>query len=310
LFLIATFYARQYPSFRWIWTAALPAFLLETLFYLGSVFESTRASFHSVPGLRRRAALLWLSGLVPYLVFALGSGTFHRNAFYLLALLCGVFSFWYVFVPRRFTYDAGFLVIAAAPFLTKVFDRIYLAPDPHLRVGILGHLMWIRLGVIALLVFREWDPGPLSLWPNLREWRIGLRWFTLAILPIAGTALLLHDVRWSPQSGPWWRILGLAVGYFLGALWVVSLAEELFFRGVIEKALLDEAYPKSAAVSISALLFGSVHLWFHHFPNWQRALVAAVLGIACGMCYLQTRSVRASMVTHALTIVIWRILFR
>ncbi len=116
--------------------------------------------------------------------------------------------------------------------------------------------------------------------------------------------------RFAPLQGEWWRLAGVAIGTFFGMLWVVAFGEELFFRGVIERALLNRRRSPVLAVGISAVLFGAVHLWFHHFPDWRRALVAAVLGIACGVAYLRTGSVRAPMVTHAFVVTTWRVFFK
>ncbi|MGA8028821.1 MAG: CPBP family intramembrane glutamic endopeptidase, partial [Bryobacteraceae bacterium] len=170
-------------------------------------------------------------------------------------------------------------------------------------------LMWIRIGIAALLVLRQWDPGRLSFWPCRREWRIGILYYLLFIVPIGALALGLHDVRFAPVHGAWWRIAGIGIGTFFGILWVVALGEELFFRGFIERALLDWSSPV-AAVPVSALLFGAAHLWFHQFPDWPRALVATVLGVACGLAYLRTGSVRAPMVTHAFVVATWRMFFK
>lgn len=292
--------------------AALPAFLLEAVFYLGSIFAATRASFGRIGSRRLQALLLWLSALLPYLVFSLLAGVFHQNAFLLLALLSGLLAYWYVLFPHRLAYDFGFLVIAAAPLVLRTFQRVYLSPDPHLRdvAATLGHLMWIRLAIAALLLLRGWDPGGFGFWPQAREWRIGLLYYAAAIVPIALAALALHDVQFSPVQGEWWRILALGIGTFFGILWVVAISEELLFRGVIERALLNTWDSKAGAVIISALLFGSAHLWFHQFPNWQRAVVAALLGLACGLAYAQTGSVRVPMVTHACVVTTWRLLFR
>ena len=93
--------------------------------------------------------------------------------------------------------------------------------------------MWIRLGILALLVLREWDPGPFSLWPTLLEWRKGALYYCAAIAPVALLALGVHYVHWSPVSGEWWRVGGIAIGTFFAFLWVIALSEELFFRGVI-----------------------------------------------------------------------------
>jgi membrane protease YdiL (CAAX protease family) len=310
LFWTAFYYSNGHSPSLWIWTAAFPAFLLETLFYLSSAFENTRVRFAELGSARTKAALLWLSALLPYLIFAWAAGTFERNAFYLLAALSAVLAFWHAILPRRLAYDLGFLVIAAAPFITRVFNRIYHSPDPHLRVDVLGHLMWIRVGLVALLALREWDPGPVSLWPNSREWRTGWLWFATGIAPLVLVSLILHDSRFEPMSGPWWRVAAVAAGTFFGMLWVVALGEELFFRGFVERWLLDGRGSPIGAVLVSSLLFGSAHLWFRTYPDWRRAVVASILGLACGAAYLQSGSIRASMVTHSLVVMTWRVFFK
>jgi membrane protease YdiL (CAAX protease family) len=310
LFVAALYLRREHPHSHWIMTAALPALLLEAVFYLGAMCEQTRSWFARIRSGRTQGAMLWIAALLPYLVFSLSAGTFQRNAFYLLAVLCGVFSFWYVYTPRRAAYDIGFLVIAAAPIVERVFARIYQSPEDHLRVDILGHLMWIRLGVMALLVLRAWDPGVFGLWPDRSEWKAGFLWYAAVLIPIIGAAMALHDVRFAPLHDVWWRIGALAAGTFFGMLWVVALGEELFFRGVIERALWDQWASRALAVVVSALLFGAAHLWFHQFPDWRRAIVAAILGVGCGIAYVQTGSVRAPMVTHALVVTTWRVFFK
>ncbi|MBV9761763.1 MAG: CPBP family intramembrane metalloprotease [Acidobacteriaceae bacterium] len=291
-------------------SGAFPAFSLEAAFYLASMFEQTRAWFSRVSSRRTQGAMLWISALLPYLAISLATASFQRNAFYLLAMLCGIFAFWYVYTPRRVVYDVGFLVIAAAPVVERVFGRIYPSPEHHLRLDILGHLMWIRLGIMALLVLREWDPGPLSPWPQAHEWKAGFLYFVVSVVPIALAAIALHDVRFVPRHDPWWRIAVLASATFFGILWVVALGEELFFRGVVERAIYDRWNSPTLAVLISAAIFGCAHLWFHQFPDWRRACVAALLGIACGIAYLQTGSIRAPMVTHAFIVATWRVFFR
>jgi membrane protease YdiL (CAAX protease family) len=59
----------------------------------------------------------------------------------------------------------------------------------------------------------------------------------------------------------------------------------------------------------AAALFGLVHLPFQKFPNRRLGIVAGVLGIFCGLSLLRARSVRASMVTHALVATTWRMFF-
>ncbi len=291
-------------------SAALPAFLAEAVFYLGSVFEAPRVWFGKLFSPRTQAALLWLTAILPYVIFALASGTFSRNAFQVIAALAAVLSFWYVLLPRRTAYDVGFLALAAAPMILRVFPRLYLSPDPHLRLGdVLGHLMWIRLGIAALLIFREWNPGSFGLWPRLREWRIGTLWFLIAVIPLCALAMGIGMLRFAPLQAPWWRVAGIAIGTFFGVLWVLGLSEELFFRGVIERAFLNTLPSPVLAILLSAVIYGISHAAYRGFPNWREIAVTTVLGIACGIAYASSGSIRAPMVTHAFAVSTLRVLF-
>jgi membrane protease YdiL (CAAX protease family) len=311
LFVTALFYSSKHPHSYWIMAVALPAFWVEIFFYLASVFEETRTWFGRINSRALQATILWVSALLPFLIFSVGTGTFHWNAFFLLALLCGVLAYWHVLLPRRPAFDAGFLVVAAAPVILRVFPRIYRSPDEHIRgLDILGHLMWIRLGIAALLILREWHPGGFGFWPRAHEWKVGILYYLFVVVPICVLAMELGVVEFAPLHDAWWRVAGMTLGYFFGALWVIALGEELFFRGVIERALLEAWRSPVLAVLISAVLFGSVHLWFQRFPNWDRALLASVLGLGCGVAYARTGSVRSSMVTHAFVVTTWRVLFR
>ncbi len=309
---IAVYRFETHLNSIWIVSAALPAFLLETLFYIGSVLENARDRFAAAtPGKTARATLLWASAILPYLALSLPAGTFQTSPFLLLVLLTGVLSFWHVVMPRRIAFDLVFLGIAAVPFIARSFQNIYRSPAPeHFRVDVLGHLMWVRLGLMALLVLRDWKPGPVSLWPQGREWRIGATWFLIGIVPLGLEAVLIKDVQFVPHAGPWWLVIGLVVGYFFAFLWVVAFGEELFFRGVIERMLLDSRKSPLVAIAVSAIVFGSAHLWFRAFPDWRRAVTVVLLGLICGAAYLQAGSIRASMVTHSLVIATWRTLFR
>jgi uncharacterized protein len=307
----AWFYSNRFPQSHWIMAAALPAFLLEAVFYLGAIFEEPRDWFRGVPPRRSQGLMLWLSALLPYLVFSVCARTFQANAFEVLAVLTLLLAYWYIVAPRRWAYDVGFLIIVVAPVVLHVFSRIYISPEPSLRIGdALGHLMWIRLGIAALLILRGWYPGEFGFWPTGKEWIAGSVWFAIAAIPLCALGVAIGMIRFAPLQRPWWQAAAIIVGSFFGVLWVVALSEELFFRGVIEKFFLNFWRSPVLAVAISAVLYGCSHLWYRAFPNWREALVTAVLGVPCGIAYLRTGSVRAPMVTHALAAVTVRALFR
>jgi membrane protease YdiL (CAAX protease family) len=308
LFFAAILFSRQFGQTKWVLYSALPAFACEALFYLAATFKETREPLRKLRSPLFLSVLLWVSALAPYFVYSVTAQIFAPRAFALLAGLTAVLSFWHAVLPRRAAYDFGFLVVAAAPQLTHAFARIYPSRDRHLPIDLLGHLAWIHAGIVALLVLRDWNAGEFSLWPSVRDWQIGLVVFVASIAPLIWLALGIHDVHYEiPQDWP--LAVARSLGTFFGVLWVVALSEELFFRGFIQRALAQVWRSVLPAILITATLFGAAHLGVNHFPNWHRAIVAAALGLACGIAYWRAGSVRASMVTHASVVATWRLFF-
>jgi membrane protease YdiL (CAAX protease family) len=137
--------------------------------------------------------------------------------------------------------------------------------------------------------------------PTASDWRIGARNY-LYFLPIgAALGFLLKAGRLVAPSDP----LRLA-GYFIGFLFVLTLAEEFLFRGVLQQWIEDWTWSRRTALILTSILFGGVHLWFRHFPNWQWVILAGTLGWFCGRARNQAGSIRAAMVTHTLVITTWR----
>jgi membrane protease YdiL (CAAX protease family) len=309
LWTAAEAYSLRFPNSGWILRSAFPAFALELAFFLAATLESTRARFAQWATPPIQATALWISGLIPYVLFGLLSGNFRPSNFAALAFLTALLSFWHVILPRSPVSDLGFLALAAAPMIARVFPRLFESPDPRVRIDFLGHAMWFRIGIVALLVLRQWDAGPFSLWPRLREWRIGAICYLFAVGPISAMALGIHAVQFSPLQRDPIVLVSTAVGTFFGILWGVALGEDLFFQGVVTRALVGTWNSWLVAITVSAVLFGAVHLWVHGFPNWRWASVVTVLGLACGIAYAKSGSVRAPMVTHAFVVTTWRLLF-
>ncbi len=303
----AWIYARMKGIPAWVAVPVAAAFLIEIPFYLSPAFEAARAWLTAL-GKTRAAWLLTASALAPWLVFSLGTGETPFPHFLLsLALLLAIalaISFWYTVLPAAPLADASFLVILAFIYLSKVFDRIYPAPIPRLAVSVLGHLMLIRLAALALLTVRGNVQAEFRFLPTRGEWWTGLRYFALALPPVAAAYWALGLVRWREHPLNFLQ----AAGIFLGILWVVALSEEFFFRGLLQQWLEGWTGSAAAALIVASMLFGSAHLSFHGiFPNWRWAIVAAILGVFCGLAWRNSRSVQAGMVTHALIVTVWEV---
>jgi len=304
----AFFYSREKGFPPEVAVPVAAAMLLELSLYAGLAFPAVRRRAESAG--TRLAWWLVASALVPYLVQALAPGAFRWEALVSLGVLAATASFWYVLLPHRRVVDAGFLVLLASAYLARVsedhrvFQAIYPRPVEGMRIDVLGQLMWFRLGVSAVLLLRRMEGIGFGFWPTREEWRIGL--FNYALFLPAGV-LLTHTLGFA-RFGPTGRSLWEGAATFFGALWVVALSEELFFRGMLQRWLVDGLGVRTG-VLVTAVVFGAAHLGFRRFPNWEFATLATLAGIFYGRAYLQGNGIRAGMVTHALVVATWRGLF-
>ncbi|MDD2056172.1 CPBP family intramembrane metalloprotease [Pseudomonas sp. GD03860] len=177
----------------------------------------------------------------------------------------------------------------------------------------LGHVLFLLL---ALCLALHWLPGfqsakvidaaifsegalPFSMYLNLDKPLIGF-WLLLACpgvlgigakRPLAGLALtlptviavclgaawLLGVVAWAPK----WP--GQAWIWALNNLLLVSLTEELLFRGYIQGGLERLLNSRTLALMLASGLFGLAHLG----AGWQWMLLATVAGLGYGLAYRQ-----------------------
>jgi membrane protease YdiL (CAAX protease family) len=249
--------------------------------------------------------VLTLAAVLPWTVATLRLGTFSVLNLGLLTGLAAVVCFWYVGLRPSLAADIGFLACVAAVYLSRVFTHIYGEPVHHVPLQILGHLMWIRTGAMAVLVLRRLDVD-FGFVPNGLEWLTGVEWFGF-FMPVGivlGWAMRL--VRVHPPAMVWWKIPFFALGTYFGVLWVVALGEEFFFRGFLQFVLMRRI-GEAAGLVLASVLFGVAHLAYRF--DWRFVALASVLGLFCGMAYLKARSIRAAMVTHALVVTAARLFF-
>lgn len=307
--IAAYIYTQQQNIPSRIALAVTPAFLVELAFYLAPGFPEARAAFDRLGPKSLRAAMLSVSSVIPYLIEAPFTGNFSWNFLSALFAVAIVASFWYVGMGPGALYDLAFLGFMAAVFLSKSFDRGYGHPAPHVALGILGQLMWIRIGLMSVLSIRGFEEAGLLFLPRAREWRIGLEFYVLFLPVAAALSYAVNFAHFRPQPLEWWKFLLLAAGTFLGILWVVALAEEFFFRAFLQSLLAKQLRSDWLGLALASALFGIAHLWFGSFPNWRFAILGGASGIFYGFAFLKGRSVRVSMVTHALVVTTWRVLF-
>ena len=307
--IAAYFYSQQQHISTRVALAVVPAFLVELAFYLAPGFIAVRKGFDALGSKRLRAGLLAASGVIPYLIETLRGHTFRLNHLLDLLALVLVAAFWYVWIRPGMLADFLFLGFMAGVYLARPFDRLYGPLTQHVSLGILGQLMWVHVGLMAVLSLRTLEDAHFGFLPTPQEWRIGVRHF-LYFLPIgAALAYVVELGQFDPHPLPWWKFGLYLILTFCAIFWMVSLAEEFFFRAFLQRVIARGANSEMVGLLAAAAVFGLAHLPFRKFPNWRFAIVTTALGFFCGLALLRARSVRASMVTHALVATTWRMFF-
>ena len=303
----AYFYSQQKGIPRGVALALLPAFLVELALYIMPGFAGVRRALAALPA-AVLALLLSGAAMVPYVLATVPLGAFHLASLLAVGAIAAVIAFWYVPLKPRLATDLLFLTVIAAVFLSHAFRTLYPAPARTLPLEVLGRLMWVHTGVIAVLCIRGLEAG-FGFVPQPREWRIGIL-LTLCFVPVAALlGYLLHVARWHPIIAWSWSLPVLVLGRFLGVLWVLALAEEFFVRGFLQQILSRGLRSETAGIAVTSLIFGALHLPFGAFPNWRFAALAATAGLFYGVAFAKTRSIRAPMVMHALVVTAWQLFF-
>ncbi len=291
-----------------IWALALPAFILEVTFYSTLASERFRARLERLPP-ALFAIILTIAAVLPYCLATLAFGTFQWKALGWILVLAGAVSFWYILLPKKPAADILLLIFMTVVWLAKLFPHWYVCPYPKLYLPVLGQLMWFRTGLFAMLSIRRVKGVGFGFWPLRREWKIGVAHFAV-FLPLA--AVLARVISFaSPRTPPlgWEKTSVLAVAYFFGTLWVLALTEELLFRGLLQQWLVVWLRSEWAGLIAASIIFGAVHVFYRTFPNWRLAVLATLAGVCYGLAFRRARSIRASMVTHALVVTTWKIFF-
>lgn len=302
-------YSQQQGIPAWMFRAAIGAILLEITFYYMLGVESLRTRLERLsPAMV--GVVLTLAAITPYVALTLGFHSFRWASLGWLTLLAGLASFWFIVLPKRPLFDLLFLAMAAAVMLAKVFHPIY-GDDPHpkLPLAALGQLMWFRTCILAMLSVRRMKGVGFGFWPKATEWRIGAIFYVLFLPAAAVLAWAIGFARPHLPTAGWQKTSVVALATFFGILWVVALGEEFFFRGLLQQWFSAWTRSETVGLIAASVAFGSVHLWFRNFPNWRFALLAAVAGVFYGLAFRRARSIRASMVTHALVVTTWRVFF-
>jgi uncharacterized protein len=141
--------------------------------------------------------------------------------------------------------------------------------------------------------------------PSRKAWQV-----TIALAVIYGILYLplgfgLGFLRWQP-IGHWAAGLGLAIG----TLFMPGLVEEFLFRLLL---LPHPTEPIEPLRRRNSIIGNSILFLLYHLHPWTPAFFrepafwigAGLLGIACTVSYLQSRSLWTAVVLHWAIVMVW-----
>ncbi len=109
-------------------------------------------------------------------------------------------------------------------------------------------------------------------------------------------------ITWNPQ----FRGVPQFLADYLTIFLFVAIAEELFFRGLLQNLLENSMRSQNRAQAIVSALFGLSHIQHAPAPNWRYVALATAAGWFYGLAYRKQRSLMASAATHAMVDTLWR----
>ena len=176
----------------------------------------------------------------------------------------------------------GFTPVEIARDLCLAQDSVPFTLRWHYDKGVAGLL------VLALCVKR---PGDSS-----NGWRVAA---VVVALTLALAVSLMPLAAWLDQVRLDPKFPAIILWWALGNLFITSVAEEAFFRGLIQARLAHALAPRvrhsaALAVVVAALLFGIAHAGAGPISMG----LALLAGLAYGLAYQLTGRIEASILVH------------
>ena len=272
----------------------------------GLVRELRHWATHSLAA----AGALPLTLLVPYMIYALGTGTFSLHALGKLAA--------YLLVPvalllpnrRHHSGQAGWMDFAAMLALGFPISANWLAGiwTWPFELYFFRPLTAVCVGSYSFMVVRNLDDVGYKLALRKADWIDGLANFAAFSLLAIPLGYALRFIHFRPASVSFAGFVGQLLAIYL----TIAIPEELLFRGILQNSLVRTIQfgPKGVyGVLIASLIFGASHLHHPPVPNWRYGIMASLAGIFYGNAYRTRHRLSAPALTHALVDTAWHFWF-
>ena len=246
---------------------------------------------------------VWMGGLLAAVITAYFTGVLYGYAFFWIALL----ALAAVLYRQRITHPGSgappwvFLLVFCALALwigiasPQGFPRVPFVDSVRLS---LDATVWsMGLGftkvVTGIFILGILHQERVRSWRELADvLKRVAPVFLVTVTAVMVCALALGYVRFDPKWTPLFLVWAPANLFF------TCLAEEAFFRGILQREISalgsNRKLAANSAVIVVALLFGLTHIG----GGWKYAFLAALGGVGYGWAYLRTQRIEAAMAVH------------
>ena len=280
----------------------------------GLVRELRHWAAHSITA----AGAVPLALLAPYMIYALGTGTFSliglgKLAAYVLAPTA-------LLLPDRMSRDPVGTGHRAGQVGWRDFAAMVALGLPISANWLAGIWTWpfelyffrpltaVCVGSYSFIVVRRLDDVGYKLALRKGDWIDGLANFAAFSLLAIPLGYALGFIHFRPASV---SLAGFSL-QLLGIYLTIAIPEELLFRGILQNSLMRiiQRGPKGVyGLLIASLVFGASHLHHPPVPNWKYGIMASLAGIFYGNAYRTRHRLSAPALTHALVDTAWHFWF-
>ena len=300
----ATLYFRRYPVGAPQAAALYTCLMLLLALDLAPGFPQLRARLRERLHGPSGAALCILLFLVPYLLYCAATGDFRWPALAkvlaLSSLPIGLFAAAPVRAPQRMNWQDALVLLWL--MLSVLFGWIAGIWNVPVNLDFMARLFLIGVGAWSFLIWRKVEGSgyEFHLSPAIaRDVPVYFAGYAVLALPLG---FALGFIAWNPK----WHGAPAFLSDYLTIFLFIALAEELFFRGLLQNLLEASLHSRYGAQALAAVIFGLSHIRHAPFPNWRYVLLASVAGWFYGSAYRNHRSLMASAAVHALVDTLWR----
>ncbi len=248
--------------------------------------------------------------LIPYFIFALGTGTFSLRATGKLAAYIAVPTL--LLLPDRMRKadrigwrDGAAMAALAVPVSAGWLGGIWIWPQ---EIYFFRPLVCVCIGGYTFIALRNLEGIGYRLGFRKEDVIAGLSnlvAFTLLAIPLGLALGFIH---------PHTRAVSVQQFAFqsFGIYFSIAIPEEFLFRGILQNFLAKSITHERRglyALLVASVIFGASHLHHAPVPNWRYGILATLAGIFYGNAYRIRQRLSASALTHTLVDTLWHFWF-